>query len=138
MDFSPTSLKKRSAKQSINKLEDEVLSHSQNGHKSKAKKDLNFLDEIEIKFFQGLNDIENILGPSMCNICDRDIGKSIKIKCLECAKAPLHLCLECLRTGRTSHEFPDHKPNHSYYVYDNLNFPLFTKDWSAKEELLLL
>lgn len=74
----------------------------------------------------------------MCNICDRDISKSIKIKCLECSKAPLHLCLECLRTGRGSNEFPDHKPYHNYYVYDNLNFPLFTKDWSAKEELRLL
>ena len=74
----------------------------------------------------------------MCGICDRDISKSIKIKCLGCVNQPLNLCLECLRLGRTSSDVPEHLPNHSYFVYDNLNFPLFTKDWTAKEELLLL
>jgi transcriptional adapter 2-alpha len=48
------------------------------------------------------------------------------------------MCLECLRLGRTSNELPEHQADHSYFVYDNLNFPLFTKDWTAKEELLLL
>jgi transcriptional adapter 2-alpha len=43
-----------------------------------------------------------------------------------------------LRNGKTANEFPEHRPNHSYYIYDNLNFPLFTKDWIAKEELTLL
>lgn len=100
-----------------------------------SKKDSQQLDEVEQKFFASLNDIENMLGPAMCGICDRDIGKSVKIKCLECTKPNLHLCLECLRTGRTTAEYPEHKPNHNYYVYDNLNFPLFTKDWTAKEEL---
>jgi len=27
---------------------------------------------------------------------------------------------------------------HDYYILDNLNFPLFSKDWAAKDELLLI
>lgn len=40
--------------------------------------------------------------------------------------------------GRTASELVEHKADHEYHVFDNLNFPLFTKDWTAKEDLLLL
>jgi transcriptional adapter 2-alpha len=31
-----------------------------------------------------------------------------------------------------------HKADHDYRVIDNLNFPLFSADWGADEEILLL
>lgn len=43
--------------------------------------------------------------------------------------------------GRTAPEIPEqekHKADHEYHVFDNLNFPLFTKDWTAHEELKIL
>lgn len=54
---------------------------------------------------------------------------------MECSDPPMTLCLECHRTGE---EKGSHKKKHDYYVLDNLNFPLFTKDWTAKEELMLI
>ena len=48
------------------------------------------------------------------------------------------MCLECLRLGKTSAEYPMHKPDHAYYVYDNLDFPLLTDDWTASQEIRLI
>jgi len=51
------------------------------------------------------------------------------------------ICLECHRKGvkPINKEGKDSEPNVSKYaVLDNLNFQLFSPDWSAKEELLLL
>lgn len=45
------------------------------------------------------------------------------------------MCLECLKTGG---EGQTHNVSHSFTIQDNLNFPLFTKDWTAKENLLLI
>lgn len=80
-------------------------------------------------------DFETLLGPNNCSICDRNIMKSVKVKCLECQDPPITICLECHRTGE---EKGNHKKKHDYYILDNLSFPLFTKDWTAKEELMLI
>lgn len=84
-----------------------------------------------------MKDLEKLFGPSACTICDRDISKSVKIQCMECGGDGVCLCLDCHRLGRTKDGL-SHRPDHSYYVYDNFNFPMFMKDWSAKEELLLI
>lgn len=94
--------------------------------------------EFEERLRNGMTEIDTILGPTTCGLCDRDIAKSVKIKCLECQEKALYMCLECLRTGKSSNDSPEHKSNHSYYVFDQLKFPLFTKDWFARDELLLL
>lgn len=54
---------------------------------------------------------------------------------MECQDPVIYLCLECLSTGE---EKDNHKKNHDYYIYDNLNFPLFTLDWTAREELKMI
>ena len=82
-------------------------------------------------------------------LCERNIAKSIKIINAEIGqvapasapdgpKSELVMCLECLRLGKTSEEYPMHKPNHAYYVYDNLDFPLLTSDWTASQEIRLI
>ena len=48
------------------------------------------------------------------------------------------MCLECLRLGKESENYPDHKKTHAYYVFDNLDFPLLTTDWSALQEIRLI
>ena len=61
-------------------------------------------------------------------LCERNITKSVKILSVP---SEVVMCLECLRLGKTSPDYPMHKPNHAYYVYDNLDFPLLTSDWTA-------
>ena len=88
-------------------------------------------------------------------MCDRNIGKSVKVRSVQNKKVgsmirPLVVCLECHRTGVTvsnnaaSHMMVgaplDQGPLTvgNYLVLDNLKFPIFDKTWSAREELLLL
>ena len=86
---------------------------------------------------------EKLLGPLICSLCERNISKSVKVECAECG-APgtetpqVFLCLECLRTGKTSKEFPAHEASHDYFIYDNLDFPLLTEDWTAHQEIRLI
>lgn len=54
-------------------------------------------------------------------------------QCAECEN--FDLCADCFCAGV---ELKPHKNTHAYRVSDNLNFPVFDKDWTAKEELLLL
>ena len=59
---------------------------------------------------------------------------------------PLVVCLECHRTGVTIESNNQTTVTNdlagetvgNYVVLDNLKFPLFQKEWSAREELLLL
>ena len=70
----------------------------------------------------------------VCKICQKDISKSIKILCAVCPD--LLYCIECLVFDKPH----DGKINakHDYHVVDKLHFPIFTHDWSASEELILL
>ena len=31
-----------------------------------------------------------------------------------------------------------HKPNHDFFIFDNLNFPLLVRDWTAQQEVMLI
>lgn len=68
-----------------------------------------------------------------CNYCQKDISNVVRIKCAVCAE--MDLCVECFSVGVEPHP---HEASHAYNVIDNLSFPLFTMDWGADEELLLL
>ena len=68
-----------------------------------------------------------------CKYCQKDISNVVRIKCAECSE--MDLCVECFSVG--VEPYP-HKACHAYHVIDNLSFPLFTMDWGADEELLLL
>lgn len=51
------------------------------------------------------------------------------------------VCLECHRTGMTIANPTNNLASDTvgkYTVLDNLKFPLFSPDWTAKDELLLL
>lgn len=45
------------------------------------------------------------------------------------------LCLDCFAVGA---EITPHRNYHAYRVVDNLSFPVYTLDWGADEEMLLL
>ena len=68
-----------------------------------------------------------------CMYCQKDISNVVRIRCATCAN--VDLCVECFSVGVELHP---HKAYHPYNVIDNMSFPLFTRDWGADEELLLL
>ena len=68
-----------------------------------------------------------------CNYCAKDISHVVRIKCAECSE--MNLCVECFCVGVEPHP---HQACHAYHVVDNLSFPLFTLDWGADEDQLLL
>lgn len=100
------------------------------------------VDPETIQFYKlNMSNLESLIGPQFCSLCDRNIGQSVKIRSAdrETLGSALVVCLECLRTGMTiSNSTSGQETIGKYIVLDNLKFPMFSKDWSAKEELLLL
>ena len=68
-----------------------------------------------------------------CDYCRKDISCTIRIRCASCAD--FDLCLHCFMVGV---EIRTHRNDHPYFVMDQLNFPVFSLDWQAQEEVLLL
>eukprot|EP01133_Synstelium_polycarpum_P002959 gene2959-3401_t len=68
-----------------------------------------------------------------CDYCQKDISNVVRIRCSVCED--FDLCLECFSVGV---EIYPHKNDHDYHVVDNMHFPMFTEEWGADEELLLL
>ena len=71
--------------------------------------------------------------PVLCSYCQRDVTMLCRVHCNECPD--FKLCNDCFSVGV---QLLPHLPTHAYRVVDCLDVPLFTKDWSAVEELLLL
>jgi transcriptional adapter 2-alpha len=68
-----------------------------------------------------------------CSYCHIDITLQLRIKCAECEN--FHLCGDCFCAGVELHP---HLNTHQYHVVDSLHYPIFSKDWTIGEELLLL
>lgn len=68
-----------------------------------------------------------------CDSCFKDISHVILIQCAECDD--LDLCVECFASGV---ELSQHKSSHLYRVLRPFDFPVYTQDWRADEELLLI
>ncbi|XP_031564876.1 transcriptional adapter 2-beta-like isoform X2 [Actinia tenebrosa] len=67
-----------------------------------------------------------------CNYCHSDCT-SLRVRCAECTD--FDLCLQCFCCGA---EMGEHKRGHKYQLTDGGTFPMFSEDWSAEEETLLL
>lgn len=67
-----------------------------------------------------------------CDVCGRDCSNSIRITCAECEE--YDLCVSCFASGAAT---GDHKPYHDYKV-EQLVFPIFSEEWGADEEALLV
>jgi hypothetical protein len=68
-----------------------------------------------------------------CGNCKRDITQQLRIHCAICED--FDLCGDCFSVGAS--RYP-HVNTHDYRVIDCLETPLFTRDWTISEELLLL
>ena len=91
------------------------------------KDDKNNLDSIDIsELVFNYNSINTNI---KCKICQKYITNNIKFYCNTCSN--FIFCIKCFI-------FSDHPKNHDYHLIDNLNFPLYTEDWSANEEHKLI
>ncbi|KAI9792231.1 MAG: Transcriptional adapter ada2 [Candelina submexicana] len=72
----------------------------------------------------------------VCDVCSADITSTVRIRCAHHICNEYDLCVPCFSNGETSH---NHDPkSHPYSVIEQHSIPIFTKDWGADEELLLL
>ena len=67
-------------------------------------------------------------GNIKCKLCQKEITNNIKFYCDECDYI---FCINCFLLSI-------HNKEHSYHIFDALNFPLFIDNWTAKEEHKLL
>lgn len=73
-----------------------------------------------------------------CDSCGCDLTHSVRIKCADPLCEPgdgVDICPPCFCAGR---EFRHHKRGHAYRVIEINSYPIFSEDWGADEELLLL
>ena len=89
--------------------------------------------EREIELIQRAIQIDGVKKTN-CEFCKKDITKTMKFICSECQN--LVYCVECLVSGENNIAEKIHK--HDYHIIDKLAFPIFSEDWTANEELLLL
>ncbi|KAH9484985.1 Transcriptional adapter 2 [Psilocybe cubensis] len=73
-----------------------------------------------------------------CDSCKCDLTHNIRIKCADPICTPgegVDLCPSCFCEGK---EVGKHLRSHAYRVIEMNSYPIFTEDWGADEELLLL
>ncbi|KAJ3905382.1 hypothetical protein F5879DRAFT_743788 [Lentinula edodes] len=77
-------------------------------------------------------------GEYHCDSCSSDLTHAIRIKCADpvCESGDgVDLCPTCFCAGK---EFAGHKRGHPYRVIEISSQPIFSEDWGADEELLLV
>ncbi|KAK2464163.1 hypothetical protein APHAL10511_003620 [Amanita phalloides] len=73
-----------------------------------------------------------------CDSCACDLTHTVRVKCADpiCGSDEgVDICPSCFCSGK---EFKYHKRTHTYRVIEINSYPIFTPDWGADEELLLL
>ncbi|KAI4204847.1 MAG: hypothetical protein LQ350_000913 [Teloschistes chrysophthalmus] len=72
----------------------------------------------------------------ICDVCSADITSTVRIRCAQSACTEYDLCVPCFSKGDSSR---DHDPRtHPFSVIEQHSIPMYTRDWGADEELLLL
>ncbi|KAJ7109127.1 hypothetical protein C8R44DRAFT_801720 [Mycena epipterygia] len=73
-----------------------------------------------------------------CDSCACDLTHTIRVKCADPAcqsEDGVDICPPCFCAGK---EFGNHLRGHAYRVIEFNSYPIFSADWGADEELLLL
>lgn len=92
---------------------------------------LDFPDEDTERLRDEMVSYSNILGVQTCTGCHKALNNSPTFLCSDCDDLPF--CIWCFLMGTDKHQ-----PEHAYYVLDRLKFPLYSPNWTAKEEVHLM
>lgn len=72
----------------------------------------------------------------ICNVCSNDITSTVRVRCAHKTCTDYDLCVPCFSTGSANlHHDPR---SHPYQVIEPHSIPIFSAEWGADEELLLL
>ncbi|MCJ1478563.1 Transcriptional adapter ada2 [Lambiella insularis] len=72
----------------------------------------------------------------ICDVCSADITSTVRLRCANPTCNDYDLCVPCFSNGSASR---DHAPStHAFSVIEQHSIPIYTADWGADEELLLL
>ncbi|KAJ2159864.1 Transcriptional adapter ada2 [Coemansia sp. RSA 552] len=82
---------------------------------------------------QGLAPGDEVGQKFHCDNCQANVTDGVRISCSQCPE--FDLCTTCFSRGI---ELGAHRNDHPYRVVTRHRFPIFTEDWSADEELLLI
>lgn len=69
-----------------------------------------------------------------CAFCNKDLIRDIKMICIQCDDQPIfcfNCLLKCIKSNNEYHL-------HDYHVFDRMEFPMFTPEWTIREEMKLL
>lgn len=83
----------------------------------------NFKPNIDTIFKQAI--VQKPFLKAFCSVCSKDLNSSIRI----IGKSLKEYCIECLINLNV---------NENYHIVDKMNFSIFNKEWTLKEELQLL
>ncbi|KAG8214197.1 hypothetical protein J3R82DRAFT_10989 [Butyriboletus roseoflavus] len=87
------------------------------------------------------DEIQTVNEPGLqiqCDACMCDLTHSVRIKCADPVCEPgdgVDMCPACFCAGK---EFGKHRRGHAYRVIELHSYPIFSDDWGADEELLLI
>ncbi|ORX51624.1 hypothetical protein DM01DRAFT_1337129 [Hesseltinella vesiculosa] len=70
-----------------------------------------------------------------CDACSNDVTNTVRIRCADKSCPDFDLCVTCFCGGS---EPVKHKTWHDYRVVKPHSFPIFSEEWDADEELLLI
>ncbi|OZJ03255.1 hypothetical protein BZG36_03518 [Bifiguratus adelaidae] len=70
-----------------------------------------------------------------CDSCSNDVTNTVRVRCADPSCPDFDLCVRCFTSGK---EPMKHKRWHDYRVMKPHEFPIFSEDWDADEELLLI
>ncbi|KAI8375776.1 hypothetical protein BD560DRAFT_66225 [Blakeslea trispora] len=70
-----------------------------------------------------------------CDACSNDVTNTVRIRCADKDCPDFDLCVTCFCGGA---EPVKHKTWHDYRIVKPHAFPIFSEDWDADEELLLI
>jgi len=73
----------------------------------------------------------HILKVQTCTACNKPLTYLPTFLCNDCGNIPF--CITCFLIGTEIH-----RAEHSYYVLNKLKFPLYSPNWTAKEEVQLI
>jgi transcriptional adapter 2-alpha len=73
----------------------------------------------------------------LCRYCKRDVTQQLRVMCVVCSTddSRFELCGDCFAVGLN---IDTHRNTHKYRVVDCIDGPIFSNDWTAGEELLML
>ncbi|CAO3698162.1 unnamed protein product [Rhizopus stolonifer] len=70
-----------------------------------------------------------------CDACSHDVTNTVRVRCANKDCPDFDLCVSCFCGGA---EPVKHKTWHDYRIVKPHNFPIFSEDWDADEELMLI